>query len=236
MRESAKARPREVNKFNLQTLFHKLSYLFNILWVVGEIRRLPASAMLPWEHLALGYVSYSAYSHWRRRAPPEGRAALAVAVGTQVPDLIDKPLAWAFELLPSGHSLGHSLLFALPLVLLVGAVAHRTGRARVGPAFATGYLSHLPADLASPLMVGEPVYLGYLVWPFGSWPLGVSGLGDIVAVKLTVFLSFYATPAGRRLLLAEAVAMALVLALWLRDGKPGATEARTLLGRLASHR
>ena len=40
---------------------------------------------------------------------------LALAIGTQLPDLIDKPLTYQFAVLPSGRSLGHSLFFAAVL-------------------------------------------------------------------------------------------------------------------------
>ena len=64
--------------------------------------------MWPWGHVALGYLFYSLYVHWRHDRPPSAPAAIAVGVGTLLPDVIDKPLAWWAAVLPNGRSLAHS--------------------------------------------------------------------------------------------------------------------------------
>ena len=76
--------------------------------------------MWPWEHAAVAYLCWAALD--RRAARSEGAAVVAVLVGSQFPDLIDKPLSWVFQVLPTGQSLAHSLLFALPLIGLVVAL------------------------------------------------------------------------------------------------------------------
>ena len=49
--------------------------------------------MWPWEHLAFGYVLYSLGVRTLRGRTPRGPPVLVLAVATQVPDLLDKPLA-----------------------------------------------------------------------------------------------------------------------------------------------
>lgn len=102
--------------------------------------------MFPWEHAAVGYILVSLWARVTGRRL-DGWAALAVLVGTQFPDLVDKPLAWSFGVLPSGISMAHSILVSVPVSIVVVAVARRYGAATVGVAFALGYLSHIPADL-----------------------------------------------------------------------------------------
>ena len=63
--------------------------------------------MWPWDHLAFGYVWYTLASRGWDGRPPSNAAAIALAVGTQFPDLVDKPLAWWLDVLPAGRSLGH---------------------------------------------------------------------------------------------------------------------------------
>ncbi|HET7325515.1 MAG TPA: metal-dependent hydrolase, partial [Halococcus sp.] len=111
--------------------------------------------MWPWGHLAVGYLLYSAFARRRFDRPPDDAAALCVAVGTQFPDIVDKPLAWTFHLLPSGRSFAHSLLTAAIVCGVVGWYAHRREQPHVATAFAVGYVSHLFTDALSPLLGGE---------------------------------------------------------------------------------
>jgi len=76
--------------------------------------------MWPWGHLAVGYVAFSVFVRFRLGRQPSGHAALALAVATQLPDLIDKPLAWQFGLLSSGISVAHSILVGVPLAFALG--------------------------------------------------------------------------------------------------------------------
>ncbi|WP_284010729.1 metal-dependent hydrolase [Haloarcula pelagica] len=120
--------------------------------------------MLPWTHLAFGYVLFLGVLLLSRR--PGSRAELlALLAGTQVPDVIDKPLAWWVQLLPSGRSLAHSLLFAVPVVLAAAVVARRYGRRELGPALAVGYASHLLGDTYAALWYWRTEELTFLLWP-----------------------------------------------------------------------
>lgn len=184
--------------------------------------------MWPWEHLAFGYLCYSAYTHAQLGRSPDGRATVILAVGTQSPDLIDKPLAWTFELLPSGHSLGHSLLFALPLLIVVLIAARRLDRVQQGVAFSVGYLSHLPADALYPLAFGDNANLGMLFWPLvPSAASETAGLFSRAAMLFIEFVGYLRSPQGSVYLLAEGMFLLLALLLWLYDGKPGLAVFRT---------
>ena len=173
--------------------------------------------MWPWGHLAVGYLLYSAFARWRFDRPPGSGAALLVALGTQFPDLVDKPLAWTFHLLPGGRSLGHSLLTATVVCALWFWVARRRGRAALGVAFAVGYVSHLFTDAIVPLLNGQYRYVAYLGWPLLDLPPYDTGVGFVER-----FASMEFTP----LMLFEFALVALALAVWLRDGRPGLSVLR----------
>ena len=81
--------------------------------------------MWPWEHAAVGYLLLSLGSRASGRGPPSTPAVLALLFGTQLPDLVDKPLSWEFDLFPSGYAVGHSALVAVPVGLLVLALGRR---------------------------------------------------------------------------------------------------------------
>jgi hypothetical protein len=126
-------------------------------------------------------------------------------VATQLPDLVDKPLAWSLHLLPSGRSLAHSVLVAVPLVLLVWVVASHRGHGRLGVLFAFGYLSHLYADY----------YRVVLHVPAEQWPLRLAGLYwpllPVVGDPAPAFLPHFAgVPASRWALVALGVAWSFV--------------------------
>ena len=177
--------------------------------------------MWPWGHLAVGYLAYSALSRSRFNVPPRTGAALAVAVGTQAPDLIDKPLAWTVTLLPSGRSLAHSA-FALGLVVLaVGALGRRYRRPSLAVAFVVGYLSHLVADAVYPLWVGEYGSLAYLVWPL--LPVHDAPTPGILWYILSQEWTPYAT--------LQFGLFAVAVGVWVVDGTPGLELARRVVTR-----
>lgn len=188
--------------------------------------------MWPWEHLALGYLWYSAYTHARFGRSPDGGATLALAFGTQFPDLVDKPLAWTLTLLPSGRSLAHSLLFALPLIGIVLLVAHRSGKLQYGGAFAVGYLSHLPGDVLYPLAFGDGPSLNLLLWPL--LPVDAyeaAGFFSRTTELISEFVGYLDTPAGYVYLLLEVTFLLSAALLWKRDGTPGVGVWTRLYGR-----
>jgi glycosyltransferase involved in cell wall biosynthesis len=125
--------------------------------------------MWPWAHLVVGYVLYSlpaSIRSWRT----DGYVVFVVALGTQFPDLIDKPLAWTLSVLPSGRSLAHSLSIAIPIILLVAAYYYQRDRPLLGTGFGIGYFSHLIADGAYYIPSGQYEYYSYLLWPFVPQP------------------------------------------------------------------
>ena len=138
--------------------------------------------MLPHAHLAVGYLLASGLVRATRDRSIAGREALFVVVGTQLPDLIDKPLAvvvgGAFA---SGRTAGHSLLFAIPGILVFGAVFRR----RYGPLlpvvlFTVGYVSHPFLDASVFVLQGtlarDFVEVGFILWPVGLPVDGIVGV------------------------------------------------------------
>ncbi|ACV48147.1 MULTISPECIES: metal-dependent hydrolase [Halomicrobium] len=183
--------------------------------------------MWPWEHLACGYVALSVLSRLRDGDRPTGPQTVAVAVGTQFPDLVDKPLGWGTTLLPSGISLAHSLLVAVPLSAAVVAVARETGHGRVGWAFAIGYLAHLPGDVVYPMALGGPPRLAFLLWPLtesvASAPVSITGH---VWALLAQFVALLATPAGRVYVVLELLLVGGAILAWVLDETPLVPDAR----------
>jgi hypothetical protein len=165
--------------------------------------------MWPWGHLAAGYLVYRVIGRGRAQ---ETAPLIALAVGTQLPDLIDKPFAWTIPILPNGRSLGHSLVLALPL--LVGLILVLDGRRRRAvAALATGYLTHLGTDALYPALAGEWYYVGFLGWPLVppiEYPTASSGIIEhFLAFELTVRSGF------------EILLFVVAVALWIYDGVPG---------------
>lgn len=58
------------------------------------------------------YVPYALDTLVRERRLPNAKHTVVPLYATQLPDLIDKPLAWSVGILPTGRSLAHSLLTA----------------------------------------------------------------------------------------------------------------------------
>lgn len=121
--------------------------------------------MMPWGHAAVGYLLHVLRTRRIGDHPHQPMTLGVVFIGTQFPDLIDKPLAWTFRVLPSGRSLAHSLLTATVVLLAVRALARRFDKSEVTPAFAVGYLSHIVGDALKPLLHGRWDRLTYLGWP-----------------------------------------------------------------------
>lgn len=122
--------------------------------------------MLPAEHFIVAFLPVLAYVLLRDRHLPRLRFVALVFVGSQFPDLIDKPLAHQFGILPSGRVFMHSLPIAIPFLLAVGIYGWKTGRKRLSAAFAFGHLSHLLADNHRALLRADPAIPPDLLWPF----------------------------------------------------------------------
>jgi hypothetical protein len=126
--------------------------------------------MWPWGHAAVGYLLYTLYLRAHADVHPTARPTFALLVGTQFPDLVDKPLAWDLALLPGGRAVAHSLLVLVPVCTAVIVLARRAGQGTVGTAFASGALSHTFVDALPSLLRGEFIYATYLFWPVLPYP------------------------------------------------------------------
>lgn len=191
--------------------------------------------MWPWEHLAVGYILYSGWRRARGRPRHSGPAVFVLAVATQLPDLVDKPLGWGTTVLPSGHSFAHSLLVAVPLVVAAFLVLRRRGHREVGVAFGVGYLSHLPGDMVYPLATKGELGWRFLVWPvLPADPTPPTSLVGRTGELFGEFVAFLGTPAGLAYLCLEALLLVTALLLWYGDGAPGVTELRLAAASLRS--
>ena len=169
--------------------------------------------MLPWGHAGLGYVGYHVWLRMRGRLPPSGEAAIALVVGTQVPDLVDKPATWIFAVLPSGRSLGHSLVTLAVVTTLVVALSRYSSdrTARAWWALLGGWFAHLVGD-AYAILFDPTTCVRYLLWPLIAhcvYPNDDSTLGWLAAFEFSP-RQF----AGLGVALIAAV-------LWWHDGRPG---------------
>jgi|AntRauMinimDraft_4_1070384.scaffolds.fasta_scaffold00265_10 hypothetical protein len=176
--------------------------------------------MWPWEHLAVGYLAYSAFSRLFWGETPSTRGALVVGFAAVAPDLVDKPLAWGLGVLPSGKSLAHSLFTLAPLAGLAAVLGARSGSQRVTAAFVVGYASHLAGDVVYPLVVSGDLRVGFLFWPLVPVRGGADSVLPHVYVLLDSFVAFLATPRGAVYLAAEVGLLAAALAVWIADGTP----------------
>lgn len=171
------------------------------------------SMMWPWGHAVVGYLLYTAYTRRRYDRPPDDVPTVLLLVGTQFPDLIDKPLAWSLGLLPSGRTLGHSLLVLVSLSLLVYTLAARYRDPEWGSAFAIGALSHAVVDVLPAAIRGEYAYTTSLLWPLLSAPphdeYDRSVLGYFLTIEPTPLVAF------------ELMLVILFVIIWWRDGRPG---------------
>ncbi|MFC5970159.1 metal-dependent hydrolase [Halomarina salina] len=169
--------------------------------------------MWPWGHAALGYLVYAILRRGRGRPwPPSDVTAIALGIGTQFPDLVDKPLAWSLHLLPSGRSLAHSLITTTLVAVVVLALARRYDQRVPAWAFVVGYYSHLLGDALLPLLQFDTAFLTFLLWPLRPPPPY-----QMDSNFIEHFVNF--SPSGFTL-----VGMALALstiALWVTDGLPG---------------
>ena len=169
--------------------------------------------MWPWGHLAVAYLLYTVVARRRFGRPPRAWPAVALAVGSQFPDLIDKPLAWNFGVLPGGRTLMHTLFTAAILVPVVLVAADRLEAPAVGLGFVVGYCSHLLADIPPGVLSGEYVGAAYLLWPALEQPPE-----SPVAGVLDAFINYYEMGAYEWF---QFAIFALAVLVWYRDGMPG---------------
>jgi len=184
--------------------------------------------MLPWGHFAVAYLLYSPYSRRRYGRSPTPRAVLALLAGAVFADVVDKPLGWGLGLIPS-RSLGHSLVFAIPLFVAVYAAAVRYDHVATATAFAVSHLAHLATDLRPRLLLGYPIRSRYLVWPIVT--------ERQFSYRERVFeppwvVELLVTPLTYRpvFLLFELVLFGLAVRRWTLDGRPGWAFVRKRVG------
>lgn len=143
--------------------------------------------MWPLGHLAVAYLSSQGYSQWLRGQHPGEAAVGATLVGAVLPDLIDKPLSWYIGVLPTGRSLGHSLVFVLPFVVVVWLFCRRRGRTDLAIGLLIGMLSHQFADLF-PMVWGADTSVNMLLWPIlavDPYPGGAPTVLGLLSGQLT---------------------------------------------------
>jgi len=162
--------------------------------------------MWPWGHLA---VAYLAYSGGRRLTgtTPAPLAAIAVALGSQLPDIVDKPLAWSLGVLPTGRSLMHSAITVTLLTLALAWVARHRDRPEPYYALAVGTWTHILVDALPGLEK-----LSYLAWPLLAQPeydLEPSFIAHFQAIEFTTWF------------LVQAALTVVAAVVWVRDGTPG---------------
>ena len=144
--------------------------------------------MLPLGHLAFAYLWYAGYAAVGTHRLPARAALVPLAIGSQFPDLVDKPLAY-LEVLQYGRSLAHSLFSFTICSLAVWWLARRLHsrwsaetlpdrvRALTPAAFAVGYLSHLLGDTYRFLLAGDLQAARFLLYPL--FPVPVSPADDV---------------------------------------------------------
>lgn len=120
--------------------------------------------MMPWGHLAIGYLVYTVLARVRRYRAPEGAPTLVLAFATQLPDLVDKPLNWWFSIF-DGRGASHSLFVITVVCILAFVVARNYDRDELAVAFSVGMYTHLLGDAGSALLSGEFGRASFLVWP-----------------------------------------------------------------------
>ncbi len=171
-----------------------------------------AQRMWPWGHVGVGYLWYRLWTKLRTGRVPDGTSVWLVVLGSQFPDLVDKPLAWTFHVLPSGRSFAHSLFTAGSVLGLLSIFARKRDRTEYVYAFGLGYLSHLFADGLYPVLRGRYRKQSYLLWPILPSPFTETEKGFIGH-----FEELDTSPQVRF----EFALIALAFVVWVADGVPG---------------
>ncbi|MEF8853096.1 MAG: metal-dependent hydrolase [Haloarculaceae archaeon] len=179
--------------------------------------------MWPWGHLAAGYLVYSAYVRLRTGDGPASLPTLVAVFATQLPDLVDKPLAWSLAVLPSGRSLAHSLVTVTPLLAVAWVLAAQRDARPLGSALAIGVLSHLGTDALYPLVGLDVAFLTFLGWPLLPVPpyeVDSSFAAHVALIEVTPAFVF------------EILLVVLASVAWHYDGRPGLATVRAVSGQV----
>jgi len=121
--------------------------------------------MWPWGHAIAGYVVATVLVLLYRRRPLQHREAIVVVVGSQLPDLVDKPLAWTLAVLPHGRSLGHSLITWSAVGIVIVLILRRHGRFRLAPFAFVGAVVGTLTDVPPSALDGDVSRATFLLWP-----------------------------------------------------------------------
>jgi hypothetical protein len=179
--------------------------------------------MWPWEHILFAYVFYSLYVNLWRRESPDDWPVVALAFGSVLPDIVDKPLAWQFDLVSTGYGIAHSVFVVIPVFLFVYALRKRDGVGPVGAAFGFGYLLHLVGDVLPRSLSRGYLYLRPVLWPVWTHQPAndhgslVEGVRLLLSEYVLGLIALEMTPV-RALQIGSIV---LGATLWLYDGRPG---------------
>lgn len=183
--------------------------------------------MWPWEHLAFGYLLYLVLRAWKPSSRLDDLTFIVLTIGTQLPDLIDKPLAWSLGVLPSGLSLGHSIVFLAILTPLAVAISNRYGRPELASALVTGVASHLVGDVLFALLIESPSPYQFLFWPVIPRVMEPNvGLAPTVGELWFKYIKFLSTPRGATYLVIDLIFNGMAFLIWIRNGAPGTITAR----------
>lgn len=174
--------------------------------------------MWPWGHLAFGYLLFSIGSRLNGRTPGD-LPAIALAVGTQLPDVIDKTLAWVFHLLPQGYGPGHSVFVALPVGAAVLLFASWIGRGWTGIGFVVGWWSHLVGDVLVAVGDDNPYAVARVTWPNNDLPPLRPELGALD--RIGYYADAWMAEVGPVAILIYVSLLGAVFLLWIVDGTPG---------------
>lgn len=182
--------------------------------------------MWPWEHVAFGYLLYSPLLRLATRHGPDGRAALLLAVGAILPDLVDKTLSWWLGVFPTGYALAHSIFVAVP----VGLLLLWTRRNTASTAFVAGYWAHLLGDIIDPIRSGGSPDVSRVLWPavVGEPYEETLGVRRGVVYLREFLLELPTTDLTSPAVLYLLLPLAAVL-IWVADGAPGVGLCRRLL-------
>ncbi|QCS43246.1 metal-dependent hydrolase [Natrinema versiforme] len=181
--------------------------------------------MWPWEHLAFAYVLYSLTTNVVFRRSPSAGETIAIAVGSQFPDLLDKPLAWTIGITETGYSVGHSIFVAPFICLAAYAVAARLGNRTLASAFSVALVSHPIADILNRVLRGEVVDPRIVLWPIASPPVGSqSGFIDHFRRYFFRYVHHLLTDGLTPQVAFQSLLGLSVVAIWLFDGAPVAAD------------
>ena len=175
--------------------------------------------MWPWGHLAVAYLVYVVYTRLDPTRRQTAATLTALALGSQFPDLIDKPLAWTFGVLPSGRSLAHSLFTLVLLAVVLHRVAALYRRTDLSEAFTIGAFAHTLTDMSPTAVAGllggdatQVQWLRFLVWPLRPPPPYAND---------TSFVEQFASLSLEPYVLFQVGLFGLAVAVWIAQGAPG---------------